>query len=215
MRCALDAPGKRVTETEVVKHWLAVEREKTGADADDLDTLSHRAALDELLRYKPGAAAFLWRDRPIEWSQTTLSRTEFERLRLIDGPEGLLWDALSPDGTVMGAARRVERVDTAALASETGIDVGRILDVADALADGSVSPLVLTKRRGRGPPRVADGNHRAVAIALRLLRTAEYRPQMAYLGIGANPIARPLARRVLGVFDRLCRTVGDGDCPRW
>ena len=215
MRCALDTPGKRVTETEVVKHWLAVEREKTGADAADLGTLSHRAALDELLRYKPGAAAFLWRERPVEWSQITLSRPEFERLRLIDGPEGLLWDALSPDGTVMGAARRIEQADAATLASETGVDVERILDVADTLADGSATPLVLTKRRGRGPPRVADGNHRAIATALRLLRTDEYRPQVAYLGVGANPVARPLVRRTLGVFDRLCRAVGDSDRPRW
>ncbi|RJT07138.1 hypothetical protein D3261_03790 [Halococcus sp. IIIV-5B] len=203
--------GERVTEEELVKHWLALEREKTGLDTTALDGMSRREALDELLERKPGAAAFLWRASPIEWSRMTLSRTEFERLRVVGGPEGLLWQALSPDGTVMGAAERVENEDLVVLGAETGVDVERVVAFADELATGGeLAELVLTKRRGSGSPRVADGNHRATAVCLHLLRTGEYRPQRAYLGIGKNPVLTPLYERIRGVFSRL-RPGG----PRW
>lgn len=202
---------ERVPEERVVKHWLAVERESVGLDSADVDELARREALDELLERKPGAAAFLWRTQPIEWTGLALSQVEFERLRVVGGPEGLLWDVLSPDGTILGAARRIEGEDSASLAAETGVDVERILDVADVLdEDANLAALVLTKRRGYGPPRVVDGNHRATAIALHLLRTGEYRPQRAYLGIGANPVVRPLYQRVRGILERL-RPGG----PRW
>lgn len=208
-------PGERVSELQAMRHWLAVEREKRGRSTDGLDALSRRELLDALLNCKPGAAAFCWRARPVEWSRLTLSQVEFERLHVIEGPERLGWRALSPDGTVMGAAARIDTETPETLATETGVDVERVLGFAEMLAAGNATPaLVLTKRRGRGPPRVTDGNHRATAVGLYLLRTGEYRPQRAYLGIGANPVCRSFARRALGVLDRLWRALGD-DRPRW
>lgn len=196
--------GERAAEEQVIQHWLAVERHKTGDDSDSLTAMNGREALDELLERKPGAAAFLWRARPIEWYRTTLSRTEFERLRVIDGPDKLGWQALSADGTVLGAAKRIRHENPVDLVAETGVDIERVYRFADALATGDeLRALVLTKRRGSGPPRIADGNHRASAVALHLLRTGEYRPQRAYLGIGANPVLRPLRQRLCGLLGRL------------
>jgi hypothetical protein len=203
--------SERVAEERVVKHWLTVERHTAGNDSAGLDAMNSREALDGLLKRKPGAAAFLWRARPVEWYYTTLSRTEFERLRVIDGPTGLGWRALSPDDTVLGAAKRIEREDPAPLMTQTGVDIERVCRLADALAAGDELPaLVLTKRRGSGPPRIADGNHRASAAALHLLQTGEYRPQRVYLGIGANPVLRPLRQRLYDLFRRLHR-----NGPRW
>jgi hypothetical protein len=203
--------SERVTEEELVKHWLALEREKAGLDTAALDGMSDRDALDELLERKPGAAAFLWRASPVEWSRVSLSRVEFERLRVVGGPDGLLWQALSPDGTVMGAAERIESENLAVLGAETGVDIECVVALADELATGAeLAELVLTKRRGSGPPRVADGNHRATAVCLHLLRTGEYRPQCAYLGIGKNPVLTPLYERIHGVIFR-ARPGG----PRW
>lgn len=200
-------PGECVAEERVVNHWLTVERRKSGCDSDDCATRNGREALDELLERKPGAAAFLWRARPVEWFRLTLSRTEFERLRVIDGPDGLGWRALSPDDTVRGAAKRIDSEDPANLVAETGVDIEQIDQFDDTLATGNELPaLVLTKRRGSGPPRIADGNHRASAAALRLLRTGEYRPQRAYLGIGANPVLRPLRQRLCGLLEQLSRS---------
>lgn len=196
--------GERVAEEQVIKHWLAVEQPNVGDEPDGLGAMDGREMLDELLKRKPGAAAFLWRAQPIEWYRTVLSQTEFERLRIIDGPEELGWQALSLDGTVLGAAKRIERESSTNLMAETGVDVERVCRFADALAtDDELPALVLTKRRGSGPPRIADGNHRASAVALHLLRTDEYRPQRAYLGIGANPVLRPLRQRLCALLWRL------------
>lgn len=171
---------------------------------DAVEALDDDAALDALLRRKPGAAAFLWRAQPIEWSRIVLHREEFERLQFVDGPDGLAWRALATSGNVMDGARRIAAGDRAALEAETGIDIERVRSMAETLADGGrPGPLVLTKRRGGGLPAVADGNHRATAAALYLLRNGEYRPQRAYLGIGANPVLEPLWQRIRGAIARL------------
>jgi len=93
----------------------------------------------------------------------------------------------------------------------TEVDVERVRSMAETLAAGGrLAPLVLTKRRGSGPPTVADGNHRATAIALHLVQIGEYRPQRAYLGIGVNPVLKPLWQRVRGALDRF-----RSDDARW
>lgn len=230
--------GERVPERVVIDHWLAAEARKrtvavpeTGTvDAHDdwsrnafddrwENTLDDRGiavldddeAFDALLRRKPGAAAFLWRAQPVEWSRITLRRAEFERLQFVAGPARLGWRALAPNGDLVDGARRIAAGDRATLEAETGVDIERVCSMAEAVADGGrLGPLVLTKRRGRGPPSIADGNHRATALALHLLHTGEYRPQRAYLGIGANPVLKSLWQRIRGAFARL-----QSDGTRW
>jgi hypothetical protein len=184
-----------VTQVEVLREWLKTERTHPDAEWFPIETLSEREALDELLDRKPGAAAFVWRDAPVEWYALTLDRATFERLRLVEGPDGLGWRTLSPDGRVLDAARRVERGDPENLTDETGVDVDLIRRFRKDPLD---RPLVLSTRRGCVPRYVADGNHRAVALALELL-SGDFRPQRAYLGIGANPAGRPLLQRLCGV----------------
>jgi hypothetical protein len=230
--------GERVTERVVIDQWLAAEaRKRTVAvpgigtlDAHDdrsrntlddqqantldkrgIDALNDDDALDALLRRKPGAAAFLWRARPVEWSRIALRRGEFERLRFVDGPDGLGWRALAPSGNVVDGARRIAADGRPVLDAGTEVDVERVRSMAETLAAGGrLAPLVLTKRRGSGPPTVADGNHRATAIALHLVQIGEYRPQRAYLGIGVNPVLKPLWQRVRGALDRF-----RSDDARW
>jgi hypothetical protein len=189
---------RRVTQAHVLRAWLRMERRGLEADpASDVavETLSERELLDRLLDRNPGAAAFVWRDAPITWYETTLDRDSFANLRPVEGPEGLGWRALSPDGTVLGAARRIASGDPDELAGETGVDVARILRFREEPPDG---PLILSTRRGCVPRYVADGNHRAVALALDLLAGEPWRPQQAYLGVGTNPVGRPLLERVCG-----------------
>lgn len=188
---------ERVTREEVIRSWLAREREGTG----ETDERSADEAFDALLTENPGAAAFLWRDAPVDCYRLDLSRSHFESLRVVYGPEGLGWRALSPDGTIAECARRIDREDTDELARETGIDVPLIERLA---RDGPASeyPLVLCTRKGAVPWHVADGNHRAVATALTLERGASYEPVSAYLCVGANPVFRPLIERFRGIFGR-------------
>ncbi|WP_254545094.1 hypothetical protein [Halomarina pelagica] len=190
----------RVDEATVVAHWLRLE---PGTSVDP-SNLSESEALDALLTAKPGAAAFVWRARPVEWYRLRLPRERFTRLRVVGGPSELGWRALSVDGTVLGAARRIDAGDATRLPEATGVSVTAVERLANDLADGASLPaLVLTTRRGCAPTRVVDGNHRAAATALHLLRTGEYRPLDAYLGVGANPVLRPLRERLCGVARRL------------
>jgi hypothetical protein len=52
---------------------------------------------------------------------------------------------------------------------------------------------------------VADGNHRAVALALDLLAGESFRPPRAYLGVGTNPVGEPILERVCGVVREILR----------
>jgi len=193
---------RRVSQLEVLRAWLRVERSHPDADWFRIDSLSEREALDELLDRKPGAAAFVWRDAPVKWYETTLDREEFTDLRLVEGPANLRWRDLSPDGTVRGAADRIAREGPEELAAETGVDVPTVLEFVEEMPEG---PLVVSTREGCVPRFVADGNHRAVAHALRM-RSAEFTPQRAYLGVGRNPVAKPLFERVCGIAERVLGT---------
>ncbi|WP_158058004.1 hypothetical protein [Halorussus halophilus] len=188
-----------ISQREVVREWLRMECQRGAIESDALGTLTDREALDELLERKPGAAAFVWRESPT-WYELSLDRETFERLHVVEGPENLRWRALSPDGTVLGAARRVANEDPDRLAAETGVDVRKVLRFSDQPPGG---PLVLSTRQGCSPVTVADGNHRAVAQALGLLAGEDYRPRRAYLAIGANPVLRPLAERTCGLVRRI------------
>lgn len=187
----------RVSQLEVLREWLRVERSHPEVDWFRIDSLSEREALDELLDRKPGAAAFVWRDAPVKWYETTLDREDFISLRLVEGPANLRWRALSPDGTVRGAADRIARGNPDELAAETDVDVRIVLEFVEEMPEG---PLVVSTREGCVPRFVADGNHRAVAHALRM-RSGEFTPQRAYLGVGRNHVAKPLFERACGVVE--------------
>lgn len=192
-----------VSRATVVRYWLERELDKGEGEAD-ASTLNTDAAVDALLREKPGAADVIWEDGPTDWYRLDLSRSTFEGLRLIGGPPRLLWQSLSPDGTVVGAARRIAAEPTSDLEAETGVDIGTILAYRDSLAAGrSLDPLIVATRRGCAPWYVADGNHRATALALHLLETDRYDPQPAYLVVTPNPVVRPLIERVCGFVRRL------------
>jgi hypothetical protein len=193
---------ERVDQREIVEYWLEREVSKT-PDGVDPTTLRTEAAVDALLQHKPGAADVVWRDQPVRWYRGDLSRSAFEGLHLVGGPPGVLWRALSPDGTVRGAARRITAEPDADLEAETGVDVDAIRAYRDRIAAGEdVGALVVATRTGCVPTVVADGNHRATGRALHLLETGEYDPQPAYVAVGSNPILRPLRERLCGLVQR-------------
>lgn len=58
--------ARRVTQVEVLREWLETERTHPDEEWFPVGSLDGRKALDELLGRKPGAAAFVWRDAPVE-----------------------------------------------------------------------------------------------------------------------------------------------------
>lgn len=204
---------ERVREERVLREWLAREIEHGAAAVDARPVPSNAAAvLDALLSAKPGAAAFVWRDRPIRWYRLALERDRFAALRPVDGPDDLLWRAASTDGTLFGVAERLHEEGAGPLES-AGIDVEAIRAYRDDLAAGErFDPLIVRTRRGATPWFVADGNHRATAAALRSLETGRYEPVPAYVAVTANPVLRPALVRVRGLVQRLIgRMIGHRD----
>ncbi|WP_129114908.1 hypothetical protein [Halegenticoccus tardaugens] len=210
---------RRVSQRTIVDHWLASESRKPGVASIDPASLDDDGALDRLLRLKPGAASFLWREAPIDWYRVRLTGGQLRRLRVIGGPPRSLWGALSPDGTVDGAARRVESADPRRLAKRTGVDVPRIVRLADEASGGGdgggseLPDLVCFARRPWVRPFVADGNHRAVAAALALRRGDPYRPLGAYLGVGRNRPRGAVAEAVRSLLWAVRTRVAGRDEP--
>lgn len=193
-----------VPEDEAVRHWLRQER--AGRDPPARTALRWSDPLASLLEINPGPTAFLLDDRPTQWYRTAVSLRELGSYRLIETPDGVLWDALSPDGTVRGAARRVADGDPATLSRETGIDVEWILELEASLGDERAPAPVIRTRKGRTPRVVVDGNHRAVARVLSGLRGSagpleEPPSQPVYIGVRANPVLRPAIERLGGILD--------------
>ncbi|WP_155120539.1 hypothetical protein [Haloprofundus marisrubri] len=218
---------RRVAQREVLEHWLTCE----GLGSNGGSTRSRSNAdetLDRLLRAKPGAAAFLWQDAPIRWYHTRLSTDRLASLRVIEGPENMLWNALSSDGTVGGAATRIVDGDASTLREETGVDVARIEQLAERVATtpATLPDLVCVRRRPWEQAFVADGNHRAVAtvVAARRAGTFDGREDAAarrdatprvgtYLGVGANRPSTDLRRAANSVWWSIRRRLGGDSEP--
>lgn len=200
---------ERVLEERVLREWLEHETDGRTRTVDFESGPANTAVLDALLSAKPGAAAFVWRERPIRWYRLDLDRERFGNLRPVDGPDDLLWRAVSTDGTLFGVAERVRDEGFGPLES-AGIDAEVIRAYRDDLAAGArFDPLVVRTRRGATPWFVADGNHRATAAALRTLETGRYEPVPVYVAVTANPVLGPMLDRIRGLAQRLTgRTIG-------
>jgi hypothetical protein len=183
----------RVPEQRVIDHWLVCE-------GYDPTSMCESERFDALLDVKPGAAAFLWRERPVDWYRTRIDWTSFRRLRPIRGPGQLHWRQLSTDGTIVGVAEKL----LAGGEPNDGVSRGTIDWYRDRIARGdSVPPLIVRTARGAAPWHVVDGNHRATALACHALETGSYEPQSAYVGIAGRPALRSALDRLRGFLQRL------------
>jgi hypothetical protein len=206
-----------VGQSTVVRYWLRAELAKPVATRrpsprrppPTVGELSDREALDALLDRKPGAAGFLAAAGRTVWHETTLTPARFRSLRLIDAPRGLGWRSLAPDRCPFTAARRILDADPDGLAA-VDADVDHVRRLREELGDAAAPPLVVRTRRGRTPWVVVDGNHRAVARAIRVLEAeragepvAGLAPQAVYVGERPNPVVRPLVERLRGGLSRL------------
>ncbi|MFC4553238.1 MULTISPECIES: hypothetical protein [Halorussus] len=175
---------ERVSQNEVVRNWLARELRKQEAEHRLTGRESDWELMGKLFALQPFQAAFVWRS-PVAWYRTTLSESAFRRLRVIEGPPHESWRELSPDGTILGAARRILDSDLRGTFEDIDVDHVRRLASGDPPTE---RPVLF--RRGSATPYVADGNHYTTARAVRLLRDGEYVPQEAYLGVRRYPSVR-------------------------
>lgn len=159
-----------VEQHEVVETWLRMELDKESKGTVDLgeqEVLDEYGALTQLLVQKPNCGQ-VFVEYELQWCSVTLTEAQFRRLRTIWGDEL----------PVMEHAQKL-------LDGSSDLEEDRkahIREFAEQPAD-AVGQLILNRRRRPGVgPLVQDGNHRAVGIALRMLRGEQYRAMAAYIG---------------------------------
>ncbi|WP_435179947.1 hypothetical protein [Halorussus sp. AFM4] len=172
-----------VSDTEVMRYWLGEEVDETDGDLDP-DAIGTEPALRQELLDRNDIAERVFGAEVADWYRVDLSAEELRNLRVVVGPPDEDWRALADDNRVESIARRIyEADDVGRLDEATPKDVTEVVEFADDLADErSVGRLVVVKE-GDDPAYVADGNHRAVALVLHLLRGGEFENQEAYLGV--------------------------------
>ncbi|NHN57795.1 MULTISPECIES: hypothetical protein [Halorussus] len=172
-----------VSPEQVMRYWLGEEVDAAGGDLDP-DALGTEPALRQELLDRNDIAERIFGSEVADWYRVDLSAAELRNLRVVVGPHDEDWRALTDDNRIESVARRVhEADDLERLDEEAPKDLLEVVEFADDLAEGGDVGRLVVVEEGEDPAYVADGNHRAVAHVLHLLRGGEFEGQEAYLGV--------------------------------
>ena len=173
-----------VDRDEPLRHWLSkeLEGESDEMSADDLHSTAE--LVEQLVMRKPIAHS-IFNENDLDWFFVDLRAEELSELHVIKGPEDEDWRAVADDGTLESVALRIhETDDVERLDREAPKDLIEVVELADEDPDErDSSPFVVVQEEGTDAPYVADGNHRAVALLLRIIRDEERPRQAAYVGV--------------------------------
>lgn len=171
-----------VSLPDVARNWLRREERKPYRGGRAVEPDHDWAVVGDLFCRCPFQAAFV-RRYGVSWYRTELGREAFDRLRVIDGPPDESWRALSPDGTVRGAAERIRVEDLRGWFEDVDVDYVRRRAAGFGSETDEESERLTVFRPPGATPYVADGNHYATAKALYLLDGGAFAEQPVYLGV--------------------------------
>ena len=183
--------AEHVDREEPLRHWLSKELEEEGSEgandpsADDIESAAE--LVEQLVVRKPIAHA-IFNENDLDWFFVDLRAEELSELHVIKGPEDEDWRAVADDGTLESVARRIhEADDVERLHERAPKDLIEVVELAEEGPDErDSSPFVVVQEEGSDAPYVADGNHRAAALLLRILRDDERPRQAAYVGVPSD-----------------------------
>ena len=179
-----------VSATEVMRCWLADEVEDD-PDAPDADALATEPGLREELIGREPIAGRVFAPEAATWYRTALSADELCDLRVVVGPESQGWRAVADDGRIETIAEHVLAADDASeFEGKSDEDLRKVRSLADDVAQSGPNGRLVVVQEGDEPAYVADGNHRAVAQVLVLLRGGETAERGVYFGTRADATAR-------------------------
>ena len=176
-----------IPETEVIQYWLRKEVEENDVDTLDVGTLENREKLlNELIERKPLAES-IFVDQDCEWYHLTLSEDELRGLEVVKGSEDEGWRAVAKGGLIESIAERILAADDLEqFSQDVPKDLPKVADFAESVSsDDELEELIIVGEE-KERPYIADGNHRAIGMALHILQTGEYIRQEAYVGIEKN-----------------------------
>ena len=174
-----------VSREEPLGHWLSKELE---GDEMSVDELGSEAELVEQLVMRKPIAHTIFNENDLDWFFVDLRTEELSELHVVKGPEDEDWRSVAEDGTLESVARRIyEADDVERLHRESPKDLMEVVELADEGPDErDSSPFLVVQEEGSDAPYVADGNHRAAALLLRILRDDERPRQAAYVGVPSD-----------------------------
>ena len=178
-----------VAETEVIRYWLRKEIEEDTEDNLDPDTLDDRKELlDALVDRKPLAES-IFGEADRDWYRLVLSEHELRGLEVVRGPENEGWRAVAKGGLIESVAERILAAnDLDAFDNEVPKNLTKVADFADNVSSETELEELIVVGDENGRPYIADGNHRAVGMALHILQSGEYIEQQAYVGVDRQRI---------------------------
>jgi hypothetical protein len=173
-----------IAETEVIQYWLRKEVEEDEDDNLDIEALEDREELlNELIDRKPLAES-IFVDQDCEWYDLTLAENELRGLEVVKGPSNEGWRAVAKGGLIESTAERIFAADDLEQFSQNvPKDLQKVADFADSVSsDDELDELIVVSEED-DRPYIADGNHRAIGMALHILETDEYIEQDVYIGV--------------------------------
>ncbi len=174
-----------VSREEPLGHWLSKELEGDETSVEDLGSADE--LVEQLVVRKP-IAHTVFNENDLDWFFVDLRAEELSELHVVKGPENEDWRAVTDDGTLESVARRIhEADDVARLHEESPKDLVEVVELADEPPEErDTSPFVVVQEEDADAPYVADGNHRAAALLLRIIRDDERPRQAAYVGVPSD-----------------------------
>ena len=188
-RLRTDDTVESISREEMLRHWL--EKEVHENDGDDLavDAIDDEdRLLDELVERKPIAES-IFADSDLRWHHLDLHEDELEALHTIKGESGEDWRAITEENTITSIADHIHEADDLA-ELDTPKDLEQVVDFASKFPDEIEMEELIVADEADEDAYLADGNHRAVAIALHLRDGGAYPEQEAYVGVSADELDR-------------------------
>jgi hypothetical protein len=172
----------------MLRHWLAKEVHEN--DGDDLDVEAiddDDRLLAELIDRKPIAES-IFENSDLRWYHLDLEVEELEALHTVKGESGEDWRAITEDNSIASIADHIHAADNLA-DLDTPKDLEQVVEFAAKFPDDIEMEEVIAVAEADRDPYLADGNHRAVAIALHLRNGGVYPEQEAYVGVSSAKLA--------------------------
>jgi hypothetical protein len=188
-RRLVDEDASPVPRGEPLTHWLSKELEHEEMSVEDLG--SEAEVIEQLVLRKPIAHS-IFNENDLDWYAVDLTAEDVRELHVVKGPPDEDWRAVAEDRSIESVARQIRDADDVErLHENVPKDLIEVVELADQPPDErDSSPFVVVQEDVSDAPYVADGNHRAAALVLRILRGEQDGDlrQPAYVGVPSDSV---------------------------
>lgn len=192
----------RIDKTKVMNYWLQLEADKDPDSILNSKQFNGAELVCQLMEYADGDTRIFWKSSDVNWYEKQLSESEFKNLKPIDSPNGIGWDCFQSNSRIIDCARQIANGEITNSKTEY-VDVEYIKTIESALPGHQMKKLIIETGESASPPKIIDGNHHAVALALHYVKTGEFLPVNAYIGVKKTSILRNIIEKCTYKIDQV------------